>query len=95
MGLAQSGPVISAHPIGKKTQWSFFRHARIQLSQCASGGVARIDELFFARVALTLIQRFKIFFKHDHFAADFNQDSVIDFFDYLDFVDAFSTGCSL
>ena len=25
--------------------------------------------------------------------ADFNHDGIVDFFDYLDFVDAFSTGC--
>ena len=26
-------------------------------------------------------------------AFDFNGDAIVDFFDYLDFVDAFSTGC--
>ena len=30
----------------------------------------------------------------DRCAADFNNDGAVDFFDYLDFVDAFSIGCS-
>jgi hypothetical protein len=32
-------------------------------------------------------------FSTQNSAADFNADGTIDFFDYLDFVDAFSSGC--
>ena len=58
--------------VGKKVQAAAGGDARIELAQAAGGGVARVGKRFLALGFLACIERGKIGFQHQHFAAHFD-----------------------
>ena len=59
--------------VAKKMQFALRRNRRIKLAQAACCGIARIGKRLLPRVQLAGIERGKIRFQHQHFAAHFNQ----------------------
>ena len=58
--------------VAKKMQFTLRRNRRIKLAQAARRSIARIDKRLLPRVQLAGIERGKIRFQHQHFAANFN-----------------------
>ena len=58
--------------VAKKMQFALRRNRRIKLAQAACCGIARIGKRLLPRVQLAGIERGKIRFQHQHFAANFN-----------------------
>ena len=76
-GAAAIGRGNVAQAISKKAQGALRCNVGVQLADCACGGVARVDESFFAFYALgnfgalALVKGFKIVAAHVDLAADF------------------------
>src|SRR5699024_5134921 len=60
-----------ANAVGKERQRPLGRDARIELTQAASGRIARIDEGLLARFGLTRVELVELLAVHEHFAAHF------------------------